>query len=191
MRTTLQPHTTARHRPLVSLVAMVLVGLVAGQTAVVPSVWADIAPPGPPVAEPDLPPPTEGPAPAPVAPGPPAAPLDGPGAPAPGGAPASFAASQPEVAAALDAEADNSDVLWFSAGCLLNIIGVGVAYLVEPTPPYARLAGKPADYVNRYVYAYMAAGRSAQTRMAVYGCGTYMLAGGVFYVIAISTLSGP
>jgi hypothetical protein len=53
------------------------------------------------------------------------------------------------------------------------------------------LAGKPADYVNRYVYAYTAAGRSAQTRMAVYGCGTYMLAGGVFYVIAISTLSGP
>lgn len=155
--------------------------------AAVPASAQDAA--GPPVAEPNLPPPSEAPppeAPAPVAPA--------PGAPAsaPRYAPvaAPDAPGSPEQAAVLDAEADTNSALWFGAGCLLSWVGVLVAYVAEPAPPFSRMVGKPPEYVGRYVRVYTEAGRSEQTRMALFGCGTTLVGYAAVMVFALSNSSG-
>lgn len=151
--------------------------------------WAQDAP-GPPVAEPNLPPPAaappETPAEAPRAPAGESAPVPVP-APVPVAAPGTV--GSPEAAAVADAEADTSSALWFGAGCLLSWVGVLVAYVVEPVPPYARIVGKPPEYVGRYVRVYTDAGRGEQTRMALFGCGTTLVAYAAVMVFALSGAS--
>jgi hypothetical protein len=100
------------------------------------------------------------------------------------------ATADPTMAAHMDADADSNGILWFGAGCLLGVIGIIVAYVIEPTPPPSRLMGKPADYVTVYSGAYQKAGRWEQTKSAMWGCGTGAVAGIVIYVAALSAVIG-
>lgn len=91
------------------------------------------------------------------------------------------------MAAEADAAADTSSALWFGAGCLLTWVGILIAYLAEPSPQMARLMGKPGDYVATYTAAYKSAGKSAQTRMALYGCITEGVVVVVVYAAVFAT----
>lgn len=99
-------------------------------------------------------------------------------------------AADPSVAAEMDADADASDVLWFGAGCLLGVIGIALAYFIEPNPPAARLMGKASEYVMVYTPTYRRAGRWEQTKAAMWGCGTGTVAGVVLYVAVIAAMVG-
>jgi hypothetical protein len=87
-----------------------------------------------------------------------------------------------------DAEADSSTALWFFAGCGLGVVGILIAYIVEPTPPVARIMGKSPDYVMAYSNAYKSAGKSNQAKHALYGClvGTAVFV--AVYLIAVATV---
>ena len=72
--------------------------------------------------------------------------------------------------AKLDAQRDINTTLWMGAGCLFGLLGVGAAYVIEPSPPASRLLGKPSDYVAIYTDCYKDEGKSIQTKAAVKGC---------------------
>lgn len=78
----------------------------------------------------------------------------------------------PCVQAQLDAEREVDTPLWFAAGCLFGIFGIGAAYLLEPSPSAMGLVGKSADYVAVYTECYQSKGRSEQTSKAFVGCLT-------------------
>jgi hypothetical protein len=69
-----------------------------------------------------------------------------------------------------DANRDTSACLWLGAGCLFNLLGVGVAYFVAATPPVSRLLGRPPEYVDAYTEAYRAAVRRIRLESALHGC---------------------
>ena len=56
--------------------------------------------------------------------------------------------------------AGESDVggFWFFAGCL-GVVGLLLAYIVEPSPPGASLIGKSPEYVAAYTDCYIRAGK--------------------------------
>lgn len=70
----------------------------------------------------------------------------------------------------MDAERDVSSTMWMAAGCCFGLLGVGAAYLLEPTPSMSRVAGKSEEYRMAYTDAYKAAGKSKQTSAAIKGC---------------------
>lgn len=69
-----------------------------------------------------------------------------------------------------DARRDANATLWFAMGCLLGVIGLGVAYLVVPSPRATHLIGKSSEYVAVYTDCYREKGRSLQTKKAFNGC---------------------
>jgi hypothetical protein len=83
-----------------------------------------------------------------------------------------------------DANADINGTLWFFVGCL-GLIGIAVAYLAEPSPPPARLMGKPPEYVMIYSTAYKSEGKSIQGRHAIYGCLVGTAIGVAIYIIIV------
>jgi len=84
-----------------------------------------------------------------------------------------------------DARRDVNGTLWFAMGCLLGVIGLGVAYLVEPSPSATSLVGKSSDYVAVYTDCYKDKGRSVQTRKAFNGC----LIWGIFTLLFGGTIA--
>lgn len=60
--------------------------------------------------------------------------------------------------------------LWLAAGCLGGVIGVVIAYVVEPNPPATALLGKSPEYVAAYTDGYRMAARRIQTGKAWTGC---------------------
>ncbi len=82
-----------------------------------------------------------------------------------------------------DAERNVGGV-WFFAGCL-GIIGVLIAFLVEPTPPSMKIMGKSPQYIAMYTDCYRSAGKSAQGKKAVTGCLVIAAVEVVIYVIYI------
>jgi hypothetical protein len=78
-----------------------------------------------------------------------------------------------------DARSDVNGALWFGAGCLFGILGVGAAYIIEPTPGASRLMGKSSQYVAVYTDEYKRVGKSIQTKQALIGC----VVSGLFYVV--------
>ena len=72
--------------------------------------------------------------------------------------------------AQMDAERDVTGPLWFGAGCLFGILGVGAAYLIEPSHSAMGLLGKSPEYVAAYTDCYKDKGRSIQTKNAWTGC---------------------
>ncbi len=92
------------------------------------------------------------------------------------------------VAAERDAQGDTSTGLWFLAGCLGGLIGVIIAYGVEPSPPATRLLGKSPEYVAFYTDAYNKKAKKLQTRSALGGCvvGTLaVLAYSLYVTVAV------
>lgn len=91
------------------------------------------------------------------------------------------------AAAEADADADTSGALWFGAGCLLGVVGILVAYIIEPHPQATRIMGKDAEYIQAYTMGYKSAAKSAQTKMAMYGCAAGAVTGIVLYVVVLGS----
>ena len=102
-----------------------------------------------------------------------------------------FAQSQDVVTKActdakLDAQKDINTTLWMGAGCLFGLLGIGAAYVLEPSPPASRLLGKSSDYVAIYTDCYKDEGRNIQTKAAVKGCVVGALAEVALYLALIA-----
>ncbi len=69
-----------------------------------------------------------------------------------------------------DAVADTNGALWFIVGCAVGVLGVVLGYVVEPSPPPARLLGRSADYVATYTQSYHHAAKQQQGKRAMSGC---------------------
>lgn len=69
-----------------------------------------------------------------------------------------------------DAKRNTNGCLWFSAGFLLDIFGVGAALIDDPIPKESALIGKSPEYIARYTEAYKAESKRIETRYAVGGC---------------------
>jgi len=91
--------------------------------------------------------------------------------------------------AQIDAERNVNGILWFGAGCLFTLLGVGAAYLIEPSPSAIGLLGKSPEYVAVYTDCYKDQGRSIQTKNAWLGCLVGGAAQVLFYVIYIALLA--
>ncbi|MCD6531997.1 hypothetical protein J7K99_06115 [bacterium] len=89
--------------------------------------------------------------------------------------------------AKLDAQIDINTTLWMGAGCLFGLLGVGAAYVIEPSPPASRLLGKSAEYVAIYTDCYKEEGKSIQTKAALKGCVVGTLVAWALY-LALSPL---
>ncbi|HVZ85625.1 MAG TPA: hypothetical protein VHG72_01555 [Polyangia bacterium] len=110
-----------------------------------------------------------------------------PGQPYPGqpyyGSPSDSARALAQATA--DAQADTSGAAWFFAGCLLGVIGLIIALVVEPSPPPARLMGKSPEYIAIYTTTYKSEGKSAQLRSTLYGLGTAVVVVLVIYIVLV------
>jgi len=87
-----------------------------------------------------------------------------------------------------DAQADTSVGIWFFAGCVLNWIGIVIAYVIDPSPPPARLMGKSPEYLGVYLGAYKAEARSIQGHAAIWGTVTGVAVSVVLIILFLSAL---
>jgi len=87
--------------------------------------------------------------------------------------------------AQMDAQADVNETLWFFAGCLFGVLGVGAAYVIEPSPPASRLLGQPPDYVAIYTDCYKDKAKSIQTSAAIKGCVLGSVLWGASYLFSM------
>lgn len=88
------------------------------------------------------------------------------------------------------ARVNTNGSVWLAIGCLGGIsclggiIGIAIAYVVEPSPPATTLLGKSPEYVAAYTDAYKMTAKSIQTSKAWTGC----IVGSLAY-IAIAVLA--
>lgn len=75
--------------------------------------------------------------------------------------------------AILDAQNDINRNLWFGAGCLFGLLGVGASYVIEPNPDTYRFMGKSNDYIAAYTSCYRIEAKKIQQQKARHGCLTY------------------
>ena len=87
--------------------------------------------------------------------------------------------------AQMDAQADVNETMWFFAGCLFGVLGVGAAYVIEPSPPASRLLGQPPDYVAIYTDCYKDKAKSIQTSAAIKGCVLGSVLWGASYLFSM------
>ena len=92
------------------------------------------------------------------------------------------------IAAERDARNDVNTGLWFLGGCLGGVIGLVVAYAVEPSPPATRLLGKSPEYVAFYTDAYTETAKNRQVNSAVGGCVVNAIATAVYVVAVLAAL---
>lgn len=78
-------------------------------------------------------------------------------------------ASQARIVAEQDAETDVSKILWVVVGFFINLIGILIAYIYQPTPPASRLIEKSQEYRMYYTEAYQAKARTEQLKYAAIG----------------------
>jgi len=98
-------------------------------------------------------------------------------------------AQQAATAGERAARDDTSKILWFGAGCLVGIIGLGAAFLYEPDPPSSDLMGKSDSYTAAYTDAYKEEAKSIQTKYALYGFGASCLFWVIYYVAVVAAFS--
>ena len=75
---------------------------------------------------------------------------------------------------------------WFFAGCL-GLVGVLIAYVVEPSVPTEQLMGKSPEYVRGYEEGYKRKTKSKNATKAVYGCLTLGCVEVVLYSVFIAS----
>ena len=68
------------------------------------------------------------------------------------------------------ARVNTNGTVWLAIGCLGGIIGIAIAYVVEPNPPAMSLLGKSPEYVAAYTDAYKMTAKGIQTGSAWKGC---------------------
>jgi hypothetical protein len=90
------------------------------------------------------------------------------------------------IAAERDAQNDTNSELWFLAGCLGGVVGLIVAYAVEPSPPAQRLLGKSPEYVAFYTDAYSQRAQKRQVNIALTGCVTNCLVTTVYFGVVLA-----
>ena len=76
---------------------------------------------------------------------------------------------QARIAAERDAEADVSKLVWIVVGFALNVIGILIAYIYEPSPPLSRIHDQSQEYTLFYTDAYKAKVRHIQLVHAAIG----------------------
>lgn len=69
-----------------------------------------------------------------------------------------------------DARKDTNGCLWFSAGFLMNLVGVGIAIMDDPKPRESALIGKSPEYIVKYTKEYKSEKRNIETRYSMTGC---------------------
>jgi len=78
--------------------------------------------------------------------------------------------SRQYLAGKLDGERDaTGNQIWILGGCLLGLVGVILAYVIEPEVPAARILGKPPAYVKGYIEGYKSATKRKNAMYAIYG----------------------
>lgn len=83
-----------------------------------------------------------------------------------------------------DVEKDTNKVLWWGAGFLCGIFGVGAGYLMTPAVPAERLTGKSSSYVQQYTSCYQAAAKNMNGLMALTGCALSVAIGSLIFTIS-------
>lgn len=71
-----------------------------------------------------------------------------------------------------DAEDEANIALWYGAGCLFGLFGLGAAFLYKPSPPASRLVGKSSEYAATYTDCYTDRAQNLQVMRALTGCST-------------------
>lgn len=79
-----------------------------------------------------------------------------------------------------------ASILWYFAGCFLGLIGIVLAYVVEPDVPSGTLLGKSPEYVMGYNEGYKKAVKGKQVKSAAFGLLTTLVVYCGFYVILIA-----
>lgn len=77
------------------------------------------------------------------------------------------AISDAKIHAATDAKTDS---IWYGAGFLFGVFGIGAAYVVTPSVPPMRMLGKTPEYVVFYTDAYQKAMKTERIEQATTGC---------------------
>ena len=76
-----------------------------------------------------------------------------------------------------DAKAFANPTIWLAAGFFGGIVGVLIAYVLQPNPPASKLLGKSPEYVAYYSDCYRLKVRSIRTQKAWIGCGVGAILG--------------
>jgi len=87
------------------------------------------------------------------------------------------------------ARASVNGMLWFLVGCTGSVIGLVLAYYLEPSPSATQLLGKSPEYAAAFTDAYKATAKSIQTRNAWTGCivtGVVYAGCSVWYALAVA-----
>lgn len=87
-----------------------------------------------------------------------------------------------KLAGEMDAESKD---IWFLAG-FLGMIGVLLAYVVEPEVPSQKLIGKPPYYIQGYMEGYKKKSRNKNVTKALYGMVASTVAYCTCYFILIA-----
>jgi hypothetical protein len=94
--------------------------------------------------------------------------------------------TDPCLQAAIDASMDVNGNLWYGAGCLFGILGMGASYVIEPDPPATRMIGMEANEMAIYTTCYKLEAKKIQQKKSLSGCLTYA----AVYVLLIMGASG-
>lgn len=77
---------------------------------------------------------------------------------------------QTYISAETDAQNDVNKIIWLVAGLALNLIGILIAYIYQPSPPATRLFDKSEEFRLFYTEAYKNKARSIQLIYSIIGC---------------------
>ena len=84
-----------------------------------------------------------------------------------------------------DAETDVSRILWIVVGFFVNVIGVLIAYVYQPSPPASRLFEKSQEYIMFYTEAYKNKARSIQVTNTLIGFAIGFGVGILFFLFVL------
>ena len=97
---------------------------------------------------------------------------------------------QAQIAAERDAEADVSKWVWLLVGFALNVVGILIAYIYQPSPPVSRIHDKSQEYTLFYTDAYQAKIRHIQLIQALIGCIIPVVFGMIVFLTVLGTIFG-
>jgi hypothetical protein len=97
----------------------------------------------------------------------------------------------PDDAACDDANAqateDQNATLWLLGGCVVGVLAILAAQVLEITPPASALLGKDEAYVASYTDCYESAAKKIRTKKSITGCVIGGLAGALLWTILYAT----
>lgn len=100
---------------------------------------------------------------------------------------------QAQIAAERDAETDVSKLVWIVVGFALNVIGILIAYIYQPSPPLSRIHNQSQEYALFYPDAYKAKVRHIQLVYAAIGFAIEIgiaLIGILFFMSIVGSIMG-